>query len=153
MWFGGLTILLYIIYHIAHLTFGATVPGGYHATNVYQNVVNSFQVWWIVAVYLVAQVALACACTMALEFHADGRAFEFNHFRNKFTAGFATLTCWVRRSTARHHVWCRQVKDERWNCALTLPGPIETAGTTRFDMKVVNQPARESSTSSLLGPA
>ncbi|MEE2789932.1 MAG: succinate dehydrogenase cytochrome b subunit [Myxococcota bacterium] len=96
MWFGGLTILLYIIYHIAHLTFGATVPGGYHPTNVYQNVVASFQVWWIVAVYVVAQVALG------MHLYHGAWSFmqtlgishpRFNHLRNKFAVGFATITC------------------------------------------------------------
>ena len=95
MWFGGLTILLYIIYHNAHLTFGATVPGGYDPVNVYGNVVNSFQVPWIAIVYLVAQAALAL--------HLYHGAWSFmqslglshprhNHLRNKFALGFAGVT-------------------------------------------------------------
>ncbi len=94
MWFGGLTLLLYIVYHIAHLTFGQTVPGGFDATNVYGNVVASFKVWWIVAVYLVAQLSLG--------FHLYHGAWSFmqsmglshpryNTLRKNFAVGFSVV--------------------------------------------------------------
>lgn len=65
MAFGGVAILLYIIYHLVHLTFGV-IPGGAVTAgapagmdmNVYQNIIKSFNIWWISAIYLVAQVFL-----------------------------------------------------------------------------------------------
>ena len=94
MMFGGITLLLYIGYHIAHLTFGVTTPN-YNETNVYANVVSSFKVWWIVAIYLVAQVSLA--------FHLYHGAWSFmqsmglshpryNDMRKRFAGGFAFIT-------------------------------------------------------------
>lgn len=57
MRWGGVIIALYVVYHLAHLTWGtahhAFVPG-----DVYGNVVAGFQVWWVSALYIVAQVAL-----------------------------------------------------------------------------------------------
>jgi succinate dehydrogenase / fumarate reductase cytochrome b subunit len=57
MRWGGVIILLFVIYHLLHLTTGdvhhAFVPG-----DVYHNVVSGFQVWWVAAVYIVANLAL-----------------------------------------------------------------------------------------------
>lgn len=67
MWVSGPLLLLYIIYHLAHLTFGVTQGLGYEhlpldangLPNVYFNVVQSFKVPWCAAVYVVAQVLLS----------------------------------------------------------------------------------------------
>jgi len=96
MFYGGITILLYIVYHIAHLTFGVTAPGEYVDGAVYARVVDSFQEEWIVSVYLVAQVCLG------LHLYHGAWSFmqslgishpRFNHYRNIFAVGFATVTC------------------------------------------------------------
>jgi succinate dehydrogenase / fumarate reductase cytochrome b subunit len=54
---GGALLALYIVYHLLDLTFGrlnpAFVPG-----NVYHNVVASFRVWPVVAVYVAAMFVL-----------------------------------------------------------------------------------------------
>lgn len=54
---GGVIIGLYVVYHLAHLTFGWAhsdfIPG-----DVYHNVVSGFQVWWVSGIYIVAQIAL-----------------------------------------------------------------------------------------------
>jgi succinate dehydrogenase / fumarate reductase, cytochrome b subunit len=59
MRWGGTVVLLFIIFHLAHLTWG--VPG-VHATFVkgdaYANLVNGFQSLPVVLIYLVALVAL-----------------------------------------------------------------------------------------------
>jgi len=63
---GGPLLLLYLIYHIAHLTLGYTNGLGYQhlpldasgLPDVYHNVISSFQVPWCVAVYVVAQILL-----------------------------------------------------------------------------------------------
>ncbi|MSP24717.1 MAG: succinate dehydrogenase cytochrome b subunit [Myxococcales bacterium] len=65
VWSGPL-LLLYIVYHLAHLTFGYTDGIGYQhlptdangLPDVYHNVVNSFRVPWVTAVYVTAQLAL-----------------------------------------------------------------------------------------------
>lgn len=59
MRWGGVILALFIFYHLAHFTFGAPwahpdfVPG-----DVYHNVVAGFSVWWVSAIYIVAQVTL-----------------------------------------------------------------------------------------------
>lgn len=57
MRWGGLIILLFIIYHLLHFTTGQAhhnfVPG-----DVYHNVVSGFQVWWVAAFYILANLAL-----------------------------------------------------------------------------------------------
>ena len=62
MRWGGVIILLFVIYHLLHLTTGQAHPdfeylpnGG---ANVYHNVVTGFQVWWVSAVYILANLAL-----------------------------------------------------------------------------------------------
>lgn len=67
MFLSGLTIALYIAYHLAHLTFGLTKGLGYQhlpldakgLPDVYHNVVHSFRVPWCTAIYVVAQAALS----------------------------------------------------------------------------------------------
>ena len=94
MFWGGLAILGYIVYHIAHLTFGATIPGGF-SESVYKNVVVSFQEEWIVAIYLVAQTFLG------LHLYHGAWSFmqtlglshpRYNQYREHFAVGFATVT-------------------------------------------------------------
>lgn len=60
MIWSGPILFFFILYHLAHLTFGLTPEFGYDPHDVYNNVVRSFQIGWIVVLYVVAQVAL-CA--------------------------------------------------------------------------------------------
>ncbi|MBM4357116.1 MAG: succinate dehydrogenase cytochrome b subunit [Deltaproteobacteria bacterium] len=61
----GVTLLLYIGYHLAHLTLGVVKGVGYQqpeagqAVDVYQNIVNGFSVPWCAAIYIVAMGALS----------------------------------------------------------------------------------------------
>jgi succinate dehydrogenase / fumarate reductase cytochrome b subunit len=61
MRYGGITILLFIFYHIAHLTLGQTAHLGYEfdAQNVYANVVLGFSNPIVAGFYLLAQAALS----------------------------------------------------------------------------------------------
>jgi succinate dehydrogenase / fumarate reductase cytochrome b subunit len=52
MKFGGLALMLFILYHLAHFTFPG-VP-----TDVYANVIAGFRVPWVSAIYVVAQIFL-----------------------------------------------------------------------------------------------
>jgi succinate dehydrogenase / fumarate reductase cytochrome b subunit len=65
VWTGPL-VLIYILYHLAHLTLGYNAGLGYEhlpldangLPDVYHNVVMSFRVPWCVAIYVAAQVML-----------------------------------------------------------------------------------------------
>ena len=57
MRWGGVIIALYVLYHLAHLTWGTAHPS-FVAGDVYGNVVSGFQIWWVSAIYIVAQLAL-----------------------------------------------------------------------------------------------
>ena len=57
MRWGGVILLLFIIYHLAHLTWGTAHPTFEHG-EVFANVVSGFRVWWVSAIYCVAQLAL-----------------------------------------------------------------------------------------------
>lgn len=57
MRWGGVTLLLFVIYHILHFTTG-TVHPEYVQENVYRNVVSGFQRWYVSAFYILAMLAL-----------------------------------------------------------------------------------------------
>jgi succinate dehydrogenase / fumarate reductase cytochrome b subunit len=57
MRWGGVILLLFVIYHLGHLTLGSVHPG-FVPGKVYQNVVVGFQVGWVAAFYIVANIAL-----------------------------------------------------------------------------------------------
>jgi len=57
MRWGGVIILLFIIYHLLHLTTGQA-HHDFVPDDPYHNVVAGFRVWWVAAIYIVAQLAL-----------------------------------------------------------------------------------------------
>ena len=59
MRWGGLTILLFVVFHLLHLTTRTITPGG-DSDSPYQRMVNGFapENWWVAAIYLLAMVAL-----------------------------------------------------------------------------------------------
>jgi succinate dehydrogenase / fumarate reductase cytochrome b subunit len=54
---GGVVILLFVIYHLLHLTWNTIHPGG-AAAEPYDRVVNGFQIWSVVLAYTIAMVAV-----------------------------------------------------------------------------------------------
>ena len=59
MRWGGVIIALFVVYHLAHLTFGwSWAHPNFVAGDPYQNLVAGFSVWWVAALYMVAQLAL-----------------------------------------------------------------------------------------------
>ncbi|HEX7808054.1 MAG TPA: succinate dehydrogenase cytochrome b subunit [Thermoanaerobaculia bacterium] len=57
MRWGGVIILLFIIYHLLHLTTG-NVHSDFVKDDAYHNVVTGLRVWWIAAFYILANLAL-----------------------------------------------------------------------------------------------
>lgn len=57
MRWGGVIIALFVVYHLAHFTWGSVHPD-FIPGDVYHNVVSGFQVWWVSAFYILAQIAL-----------------------------------------------------------------------------------------------
>ena len=57
MIWGGLFILLFLIYHLLDFTFG-TVNPSYQEGNIYHNVVASFRLWPVALFYILAMIAV-----------------------------------------------------------------------------------------------
>ena len=72
MRWGGVTLGLFIIYHLLHLTTNTITPGGASSSS-YQRLVNGFQIWWVTLFYALAVIALGF------------------HIRHGFWSAFATL--------------------------------------------------------------
>ena len=91
MW-GGAIVLIFIIYHILHLTLG--YGPYYDPQNPYNNVVYGFRVWWISAFYIIANILLGIHL-----FHGGWAWFNsigwnhprFNHWRRGFATALAVV--------------------------------------------------------------
>ena len=56
---GGVLLLVFIVFHILHFTTGTFSPGGpFVEGDVYHNVVQAFHVWWVALFYVVSMVFL-----------------------------------------------------------------------------------------------
>lgn len=93
MRWGGVIILLFVIYHLLHFTFG-TVHPDFIEGDVYHNVVTGFRVWWVSLFYIVAQIALGFHL-----YHGLWSLFQslgWNHPRfNRWRSGFAHAFAWI----------------------------------------------------------
>jgi succinate dehydrogenase / fumarate reductase cytochrome b subunit len=58
MRWGGVALLLFLVYHILHFTTGQAHPNFIHLAP-YHNLTTAFRVWWVAAIYIAAMVALA----------------------------------------------------------------------------------------------
>ena len=97
MRFGGLALLLFVVFHILHLTTHTITPQGEQPTP-FDNVVNSFDKWWLVLIYALAVSALAlhlmhgvwsAAQTLGLTSNATARS------RAKIVAHFVAALVWT----------------------------------------------------------
>lgn len=57
MRWGGIVILLFVVYHLLHLTANVIAPGG-PSESPYERMINGFSIWWVVLSYVVALIAL-----------------------------------------------------------------------------------------------
>jgi succinate dehydrogenase / fumarate reductase cytochrome b subunit len=58
MRWGGLTLLLFIVWHLINFTIGKVNPQGGPTDDPYNLLVDSFDVWWITLIYLAAMAML-----------------------------------------------------------------------------------------------
>lgn len=72
MRWGGVTVAAFIVYHLLHLSTDTIHPGG-ASPSPYVRLVNGFQIWWVVASYTIALIAVGF------------------HLRHGFWSAFATL--------------------------------------------------------------
>lgn len=93
MRWGGVIILLFVVYHLLHFTWG-TVHPSFVPGDVYHNVVTGFQVWWVAIFYVAAQIALGLHL-----YHGLWSMFQslgWNHPRfNLWRNGFAHAFAWI----------------------------------------------------------
>ncbi|SDS33421.1 succinate dehydrogenase subunit C [Nocardioides scoriae] len=59
MRWGGLTLLLFIVWHLLNFTVGKVNVSGGATNDPYNLLVDSFSVWWLTLIYLVAMFMLA----------------------------------------------------------------------------------------------
>lgn len=86
---GGVILLLFVIYHLLHLTWG-TVHPSFQPGKPYENVVAGFKVWWVSLFYIAANLALGLHL-----YHGLWSLFQslgWNHPRyNSWRRAFAQL--------------------------------------------------------------
>jgi succinate dehydrogenase / fumarate reductase cytochrome b subunit len=58
MRWGGLALLLFIVWHLLNFTIGKVNVTGGPTSDPYNLLVDSFDTWWLTVIYLVAMVAL-----------------------------------------------------------------------------------------------
>ena len=58
MRWGGVTILLFLVWHLLNFTIGKVNVSGGSTDDPYDLLVDTFQVWWLTVIYLFAMVAL-----------------------------------------------------------------------------------------------
>lgn len=93
MRWGGLLIILFVIYHLLHLTFGTLHPN-FVEGDPYRNVVSGLQVVWVAAFYIVAQIALAFHLYHGLWSMFQSLGWNhprFNSWRRNFATAFALI--------------------------------------------------------------
>src|SRR5512141_546296 len=93
MRWGGVIILLFVIYHLMHLTWGNVHPD-FIKDDPYHNVVRGFQVWWVSAFYIIANLALGLHLYHGLwsMFNSLGlNHMKFNAWRKYFAIAFAVI--------------------------------------------------------------
>ena len=59
MYWSGPILFCFIVYHLLHFTVGVVHPGSdFSETDIYRNMVSSFQVWYVSAWYILSMILL-----------------------------------------------------------------------------------------------
>ena len=93
MRWGGVIILLFIIYHILHFTTGHAHQD-FVRDDPYRNFVTGFRVWWVSAIYIIANLALGLHLYHGVwsMFSSLGVThYRFENWRRVFATGFAAI--------------------------------------------------------------
>ncbi len=97
MKFSGLTLLFFILYHLAHFTFPGVAMGAYEHqpySAAYSNFVNGFRIPWVVALYIAAMISLGLHL-----YHGSYSLFQTlglnNPLRNETVKGIAQFLAMV----------------------------------------------------------
>jgi len=96
----GVIVALYVLFHLADLTFGAGIKG-FAEGDAYHNVVASFQRWPVALIYIAANLALGIHL-----YHGAWSLFQslgassgrFNHWRRYVAAAFAVAVAGMNLS-------------------------------------------------------
>ncbi len=98
MRYSGVTVLLFLVWHLLDLTFGVVntvgADGEFVRANVYDNVVRSFDRWPVAVFYILANIMLGIHL-----FHGAWSLFQslgwnnprFNQWRRAFATGITTI--------------------------------------------------------------
>lgn len=93
MRWGGVIIALYVVYHLAHLTTGQA-HHDFVKDDVYHNLVTGFRVWWVSAIYMIANLALGLHLYHGLwsMFNSLGLNHpRYNNWKRYFASAFALV--------------------------------------------------------------
>jgi succinate dehydrogenase / fumarate reductase cytochrome b subunit len=93
MRWSGVIIVLFVVYHLLHMTFGTLHPD-FIEHDVYHNFVTGFQVWWVSAFYIIANLALGMHLYHGLwsMFNSVGLSHAtFNPWKRTFATVFAVI--------------------------------------------------------------
>ena len=93
MRWGGVIILLFLIYHLLDFTAGVVNPG-FVEGDVYRNVVASFSLWYVSLFYILAQVALGFHLYHGLWSLFQSLGWNQPRF-NRWRSGFAHAFAWI----------------------------------------------------------
>jgi succinate dehydrogenase / fumarate reductase, cytochrome b subunit len=94
MYWSGPILLLFLLFHLAHLTFGWVSPYDFDPSNVYNNIVFGFQTWWVSAIYITGQLALGLHLYHGVwaMFGSVGATHpKYNPWRRRLAAGAAII--------------------------------------------------------------
>ncbi|PVG84761.1 succinate dehydrogenase [Nocardioides gansuensis] len=58
MRWGGVALFIFVVWHLIHFTIGKVNPAGGPTNDPYNLMVDSFSLWWMTVIYLLALVAL-----------------------------------------------------------------------------------------------
>jgi len=92
MIFGGIALVLFILFHLMHFTLGAVVHPSFNPDNPYYNVVVGFQSYGyiLVVVYLLALIALALHL-----YHGMWSVFQTLGLNNKTYTDALRILAWL----------------------------------------------------------
>jgi succinate dehydrogenase / fumarate reductase cytochrome b subunit len=93
---GGVLLLVFIIFHLLHFTFGTVhpAPGPFNHSTVYRNVITGFPTIWLVLFYEVSMLALGLHLyhgTVAMMMSLGASHPRYTPIWKKLAAGLAVL--------------------------------------------------------------